>query len=297
MRQFIEKIKIERKILSSDIIKYILSLEDKFYIEAVTFLYNKSTVLCISSQVGCPVKCLFCRTGQDSFKRNMSAEEIIGEVLLISKDLQRKIDIISFMGMGEPLLNYDNVIKSIKFLKNYYKFSNSQILVSTVGIPYRIYELANEALPIKLYFSLHAPSDKKRSNLIPFSFPIRILFRALDYYSKTKKSARQSVTVVYLLLRGINDTRDDLKKLIKLLKKRNFPVILKNYCNTDLSFKKLSRSALKVFCEGLEKAGIKYRISESYGEEIEAGCGQLRQQYLESRITNQRSTSINLCKF
>lgn len=104
------------------------------------------------------------------------------------------------------------------------------------------------------------------------------------YYSKAKYE--QPVTVVYLLLRRINDTRNDLKKLIKLLKKRDFPVILKNYCNTGFSFKKSSSSTLKNFYEGLEKAGIRCQISKSYGEEIEAGCGQLRQRYIESRITN-----------
>jgi 23S rRNA (adenine2503-C2)-methyltransferase len=276
------EIKIIQKIIGKEAIRYVLLLKDCNAIEAVSFPYN-GTALCISSQVGCPVKCVFCRTGQDPFKRDLTAKEIIEEVLIISKDLGKKIDVISFMGMGEPLLNYENVVQAVKFFRDSFNFCESKILLSTVGIPQKIYALAKENLPISLYFSLHAVTEEKRSKLIPISYPLEIILKALDYYNSKIKTA-EPLTIVYLLLKGINDSKNDLKGLLKLLgllRNKNFHVILKNYCYTGLPFEKSPK--LKLFAEALEKVHISYRISDSYGQEIEAGCGQLRQRILDSK--------------
>jgi Predicted Fe-S-cluster redox enzyme len=276
-----KEIKIAQKVIGKDAIRYILLLKDNNIIEAVSFSY-KGTALCISSQVGCPVKCVLCRTGQDPFRRNLSAREIIEEVFVISKDLGKKIDVISFMGMGAPLLNYENVVEAVRFFLNFPTLNTLKILLSTVGIPEKIYALAKENLPISLYFSLHAVTDEKRSKLIPISYSLKEIFEALNYYD-SRINADEPLTIVYLLLKGINDSKDDLRglfKLLKLIKSRNFHVILKNYCHTGLPFEKSPN--LKLFVEALEKAHISYRISDSYGQDIEGGCGQLRQRILSS---------------
>jgi 23S rRNA (adenine2503-C2)-methyltransferase len=276
-------IKIAQKVIGSDAIRYVLLLKDNNVIEAVSFSY-KGTALCISSQVGCPIKCVFCRTGQDPFRRNLNTREIIEEVFVISKDLDKKIDVVSYMGMGEQLLNYEHVVEVIRYFHKSPTFSNSRILLSTVGIPEKIYALTKENLPISLYFSLHAVTDEKRSKLIPISYPLKEIFEALNYYD-SKIKAEEPLTIVYLLLKRVNDSKDELKglsKLLELIKSRNFHVILKNYCYTGLPFEKSPN--LKLFAEALEKAHISYRISyrisESYGQGIEGGCGQLRQRIL-----------------
>ncbi|NIM47087.1 MAG: radical SAM protein [Candidatus Aenigmarchaeota archaeon] len=259
----------------SKTIKYLLQTEDNEFFEAVLLFEDKLT-LCVSSQIGCPIKCVFCRTGYGKFKRNLIFEEIVNQVKEIEKDINMKVDRVSYMGMGEPLLNFDNVVKSMRILKkNFYK-------LSTIGIPNKIRKLANLDIPLELYFSLHASYQQKRRKLIPFSanHDLKKILGELNEF-QTKKG---SLIIWYLLLNNINDSDEDAEKLIETLKhlKGNFTVYLKQYCDTGLKFGRSKNNRIIKFKNILNKHNIPNKYSISEGQNINAGCGQLKQMYLKN---------------
>lgn len=175
-------------------------------------------VVCVSTQIGCSIGCNFCNSGRTKFIRNLTCSEIVEQVLRVEKDVGR-INSILFMGMGEPLLNYDNLVKSIKIFLDTEMFSLSKrrITVSTVGIVPNIYKLAEENLGVKLAISLHSCDDKIRKQLIKnFKFSIEEILQAGVYYAKQTKT---KLTIEYVLIKNINDTQDDAYKLVQLLKK------------------------------------------------------------------------------
>ncbi len=257
-----------------------ITLSDESIIETVLMRHrDKHNTVCVSCQVGCGLACVFCLTGRLGFKRNISAGEILDQVLLFSRFLKKqnqRVDNVVFMGMGEPMLNYDSVIEAIKLMNSKLNIGARKISISTVGITEGIKKLADEPLQINLALSLHAPDDKTRQKLIPIAenYPLRkILGEVKNYIVKTNRR----VMVEYLLLKDVNDSENDARKLAKLLKQslnRLFFVNLLTY-NQTTNFKPASAEATKRFKTALEREKIEVVQRFRFGRDIEAACGQL----------------------
>ena len=260
-------------------IKAILTLKDGLKIEAVLMRHkNKRNTICVSSQVGCPLNCSFCATGKMGFQRNLETWEIVEQVLFFARYLKKikaKVTNIVFMGMGEPFLNYQNVIGAIKILndKEGFNLGARHFSISTVGIVEGIEELAKEKLQINLAVSLHAPNNELRSKLMPINktYPIQKILNAVDdYIAKT----RRRVMFEYIMLRDLNDSVKDAKALVRLMKRPLYFVNLISYNFTGI-FKSSPSSRIKKFKEILEKEGVMVTQRYRFGEDIEAACGQL----------------------
>ncbi|MCX8034247.1 MAG: 23S rRNA (adenine(2503)-C(2))-methyltransferase RlmN, partial [Thermodesulfovibrio sp.] len=211
---------IERKISTDGTEKLLWELEDKEKIESVLIPDKDRLTLCLSSQVGCPLKCKFCLTGKIGFKRNLMSWEIVDQFIQASKLVEsvgRKITNIVFMGMGEPLLNFDNVIDALRRLKNLMQFSPRRITISTVGIIPALKELPYKAPPIKLAISLNATDDKTRTYLMPINkqYPLRELLKTLKEYPL---KYGQRITFEYVMIKNINTSEQDAYRLSQLLK-------------------------------------------------------------------------------
>ena len=255
-------------------VKALIELEDGAKIECVLMEHDKDrSTVCVSSQVGCPLACLFCATGA-SFKRNLKSYEIIEQVLLFSRYLKNKrITNIVFMGMGEPFLNYDNVMESIKMLNSpdYFNIGSRKISISTAGIIEGIERFSNEELQVNLSISLHAPNDEIRSRLMPVNekYGIEKLLKTVDEY--VKKTNRK-VMFEYLMIKGENDSIECAKELVPLMKKPLYMINLIIY-NPTGKFKPSEN--VKEFKEYLEKHGIFTTQRYEFGRKINAACGQL----------------------
>ena len=260
-------------------IKALLTLKDDLKIETVLMRHkDKRNTVCVSSQVGCPLDCSFCATGKIGFKRNLEVWEIVEQVLFFAsylKKIKEKVTNIVFMGMGEPFLNYQNVIGAIKILndKEGFNLGARHFSISTVGIVEGIEELAKEKLQINLAVSLHAPNNELRSKLMPINktYPIQKILNAVDdYIAKT----RRRVMFEYIMLRDLNDSVKDAKALVRLMKRPLYFVNLISYNFTGI-FKSSPSSRIKKFKEILEKEGVMVTQRYRFGEDIEAACGQL----------------------
>jgi len=282
----IPEFEIEKILFSKNkqAIKVLFKLKDDFKIESVLMQHiDGRRTVCVSSQVGCSVGCKFCATGQQGFKRNLSSIEILSQVLFFARLLKKtnkKVSNIVFMGMGEPFLNYDNVIETIKILndKEGFNLGARHISISTAGIIEGIKKFTKEKLQVNLAISLHAPNNEIREKLMPLNkiYPIeKILTTVNDYIKKTKKR----VMFEYLMINEINDTPEKAKELIEVLKKlksRLYFINLISFNSIDYSqFKPSPEWKIKKFKEILEKAGITVSQRYRFGEEIKAACGQL----------------------
>lgn len=282
-------IKIKNTMASKkqDAIKALFVLRDGYFIETVLMKHsviskNGKTgrnTICVSSQAGCPMKCSFCGTGQIGFKRNLSEEEIIDQVLFFARMLKKsgaKIDNIVFMGMGEPFLNYDNVIEAIKILndKDGFNLGIRHISISTCGIIPAIKKFAKENLQCNLAISLHAADNKKRTIIMPVNevHPLSDLMKAVGEYIK---KTNRKVMFEYLLLDGFNDGIEDAEKLAKLMKNSLYHVNLIKYHSTGSGFKPSPLKKRRIFFDFLKKKGISVTFRVSFGEDILAACGQL----------------------
>jgi len=270
-------------------IKALLTLKDDLKIETVLMRHkDKRNTVCVSSQVGCPLDCSFCATGKIGFKRNLEVWEIVEQVLFFAsylKKIKEKVTNIVFMGMGEPFLNYQNVIGAIKILndKEGFNLGARHFSISTVGIVEGIEKLAKEELQINLAISLHAPNDELRSKLMPINkkYPIKKILNAIDdYIAKT----RRRVMFEYIMINNLNDSEENAKTLAKLMKKPLYFVNLISYNFTRRSlgeggptgiFKSSSSSIIKKFKEILEKEGVIVTQRYRFGKDIEGACGQL----------------------
>ena len=237
--------------------------------------------VCVSSQVGCPLNCAFCATGAAGFKRNLSAEEIVEQVVFWARRLKEegkdeKIDNVVFMGMGEPFLNYKEFIKAAKFLNNpeTLNIGARRLSVSTAGITEGIKRLAGESLQMNLAISLHAPNDNLRYELMPIvkKYLLKDIFRAVDDY--IRKTGRR-VMFEYLMIKGINDGDREALELTGLMKKPLYMVNLIPY-NATGKFRPSDRERIESFREILEENGVPATVRLSFGAEIGAACGQLR---------------------
>lgn len=239
--------------------------------------------VCVSSQVGCAMGCSFCATGRMGFQQNLTAGEIFDQVWFMNALAQerygRRITNIVFMGMGEPLLNYDNVLRSIDFLTHPdgMGLSPRRITVSTVGLARRIRQLADDETRFNLAISLHAPTDAKRSSIMPVnraaSTDLTALREAVQYY--TRKTGRR-VTYEYCMFAGFNDTEDDARRLAKIVSWAASKVNLIMYNPVDgLGFRRTAEADLNAFIRILVERGVTVTVRRSRGQDIDAACGQL----------------------
>ena len=265
---------------NKDSIKARITFKDKLLIESVLMRHidGRNTV-CVSSQAGCPLGCQFCATGKMGFKRNLEPIEILEQVVFFNRYLKKggkKVTNITFMGMGEPFLNYDNVSKAIKILNNKESFNIGarNISVSTAGIIEGIEKFSKEGLQANLAISLHAPNNELRSKLMPINkkYPLEKVLNAVDEY--IKKTKRQ-VMFEYLLIKDVNDSDYCAAELARIMKKplRYVNLILYNPVSGN-SFKPSETSRVKKFKEILRKNKIVFSQRWRFGKDIKAACGQ-----------------------
>lgn len=257
--------------------KALITLFDGLQIETVLLAHKDGRqTVCVSTQMGCPLACKFCATGKLGLKRNLEAEEMLEQVLFFARILQaedKRVSNVVFMGMGEPFLNYDNLLKAIKYLNEDLGIGARHISISTSGVIDGINKLADEKKQINLAISLHAPNEQLRSKLMPINkrFPLRDLLKAVDKYI-TKTGRR--VMFEYLMIKGVNDTSAHAQELAKLMQKPLHMVNLIAYNPTDV-FKASDAKTIEQFKHILERAGVAVTQRYSFGQDIDAACGQL----------------------
>ena len=257
--------------------KYLFELEDGYFIEAVLILSDERKTICVSSQVGCRVKCTFCASGKKGFFRNLAAFEIIEQILLVAKDINENLTHVVFMGMGEPLLNLDEVVNAIEIISNdkYLKISQRRITVSTSGILENIEKLKGKDLKVNLALSLHAPTDEIRNKIMPYvkKYKLKDLISSLKNYGF---STKRDISFEYILIDGINDSIEFAKKLHLLLKDIQCSINLIPYNEIEgLNYKRPDNN--KVFKFKSYLLSKKMIVSQRYtkGKDIAASCGQL----------------------
>jgi len=259
--------------------KLVFELIDRFLIESVIIPEEKRTTLCISTQVGCPLKCSFCKTGSLGYKRNLTTGEITGQVLWASKylsDKGKRITNIVYMGMGEPLLNFEATVKSINILldDHGFNFSNRRITVSTVGIADKIVSLG-EKTGVNLAISLHAVTDEKRNKIMGVNQKYSIS-DLMDAAKKYPVHPRKKVVIEYIMLKDFNDTAADAAKLLKIARMLNAKVNLIPFNRFEGSMFEPSEGAVIEKFQSILNAGkITTKIRKSRGGDTLAACGQL----------------------
>ena len=280
----IKKPKIHTKQVSKDnTIKLLIELEDGNLVETVLIRYLYGNVACVSSEVGCDMKCAFCASGLFKKRRELKTSEILGQVLLLNDILKEegkneKITHIVVMGTGEPFLNYDNLMSFIRICNSPFalEIGARHITVSTCGIVPRIYDYAKEGLQINLAISLHAPNDEIRHKIMPISrdYPLDELMKAVKYYEKT---AGRRVTFEYILLKGLNDSKENAIELAKLIKGTLAYVNLIPYNEVnEMKYRRSDEKTVHDFLDTLMKNGVTATIRKEFGSDIDAACGQLR---------------------
>jgi 23S rRNA (adenine2503-C2)-methyltransferase len=261
--------------------KFLFKLQDGKFIEAVAIPAEKRVTGCISSQAGCKFACAFCASGALGFKRNLSSYEILEQVCFLKKDTPEPLTHIVFMGTGEPLDNYDNVLEAIRVINSDYAFNIGarRITISTCGIIPGIKKLANEGLQVELSVSLHAADDKIRGRLMPVNriYPLKELFFALrQYIGKTNRQ----VTFEYILAKGINSDLPSAEKLSKMVKGLNCKVnLIPVNPQEKEGLQPPSKLDILFFRDALVKSGVAVTLRRPRGQDIEAACGQLRLRY------------------
>lgn len=259
--------------------KAMLSLADTSQTETVLLKHSDGRrTVCVSCQVGCPMACRFCATGQLGFKRNLTAWEIIEQVLFWARTIKpkgEKITNIVYMGMGEPFANYDNVLNSIRSLNDPVKFGLGarHISISTCGLVEGINQLANEKLQVNLAISLHAPTNELRSELMPINkkYPLDKVLAAVKNY--VKKTSRR-VMFEYVLLKGVNDSLEHAENLAKIMAKPLYLVNIISY-NPTGKFKATDKNKVNDFIDFLKSRGVAVTQRYTFGTDIWAACGQL----------------------
>ncbi len=276
----INNLKIEQKFVSAldETRRYLLQLDDGNFIESVLMKYHHGYTICVSSQVGCAMGCAFCASTRGGKVRNLTPGEIVGQVMTVGNDLGERISNIVLMGMGEPLDNFDNVMRFLEIVNNPngLNIGMRHISLSTCGLAERIRELADRQLQLTLSVSLHAPNDEKRSKIMPVNrrYPIKTLIDACRYYiDKTNRR----ISFEYTLINGVNDTEEEAKELLKLISGMLCHVNLIPVNEVkETGFSASGRAAVERFREVLENGGISATVRCEMGADISAACGQLR---------------------
>ncbi|WP_295164478.1 23S rRNA (adenine(2503)-C(2))-methyltransferase RlmN [uncultured Buchnera sp.] len=282
----------EEKVSYDGTIKWITSI-DKQKIETIYIPEKKRATLCVSSQIGCSLKCTFCATGQQGFNRNLKVSEIISQIWQANKKLKEKnnniITNIVFMGMGEPLLNLNNVISAIKIIldKNGFGLSKRRITLSTSGIVPALDKLSKK-IDVSLAISLHAPNDFIRNSIMPINkkYNIQSFLNSVSQYLKGSHANRGGVTVEYVMLSGINDSNKNAEELANILKKipSKINLIPWNFFK-NANFVCSSNNRINIFANILRKKGFNTTIRKNRGQDINAACGQLTGEII-NRIKN-----------
>ena len=278
----INHIKVDQMQRSKDgTIKNAVRLHDDLVVESVLIPTSTRTTACVSSQVGCSLDCKFCATARLKRMRNLNPDEIYDQVVAIDNEsrlyFDRPLSNIVFMGMGEPLMNYNNVLKAIDKITSPegLGMSPKRITVSTSGVPKMIRKMADEHVKFKLAVSLHSAIDEIRTAIMPFNatFTLDELRAALEYwYSKTKSR----ITYEYVVWKGINDTQNDVQALVDFCKFAPSKVNLIEYNPIDDGeFQQASNKAIEMYVDTLERNGITVTVRRSRGKDIDAACGQL----------------------
>ena len=278
----IDNIRVDLMQKSDDgTIKNAVKLHDGNTVESVLIPTPTRTTACVSSQVGCSLNCTFCATATLKRMRNLTAAEIVDQVVVIDKQsrdyFKRPLSNIVYMGMGEPMMNYNEVVKSIQIITSPdgLGMSPRRITVSTSGIPKMIEKLADENLKVKLAVSLHSAVEEVRNIIMPFTerFPLPILLESLQYWYEKTKSI---ITFEYIVWKDINDTQNDIDALVRFCKKVPSKVNLIEYNSIgDDQFKQADSSSIDAYIEALERNRIVAVVRRSRGKDIDAACGQL----------------------
>lgn len=284
---YISVANIEKKLVSSydNTIKYLFSFSDDECVEAVVMDYHHGHSMCISTQVGCKMGCTFCATGKSGFTRNLTPSEILSQIYTAQKDLNIRISNIVLMGMGEPLDNFNNVIKFLSLVtsEDGLNIGARHITLSTCGIVPKIYELAELRLPINLALSLHAPTDEMRTKTMPVNkkYPISDVLDACNYYAET---TGRRITYEYAMINGVNDSDDCAEKLGQILKG--------TLCHVNLipvnpvegtKYNPSKDKRLASFVKVLSKYNVIATVRRTLGADINASCGQLRGKNLKDK--------------
>jgi len=258
--------------------KFLIELHDSEKIEFVHITTPERNTFCLSSQVGCPVSCKFCASGAYGLTRNLSPGEILSQFILGSKILKKYPDNIVFMGIGEPLLNLNNLIHSLDIIcsPNHINYATRRVTISTSGIPNGIIRLADLKKQWNLAISLHAPDDETRALLIPEKcrYPINDILKSAEYYYK---KSNRIITLEYTLIKGMNDSLEQARALSKIAGQLHAKVNLIPYNMVQTSdFNTPSRKTCLNFANNLKKNGINTTLRIEKGSKINAACGQLR---------------------
>jgi len=258
--------------------KFLLKTLDSKLIECVSMIDKNRHTICISSQIGCSVDCSFCATGKMGIIRNLNAGEIIQQLYIVKKKIKKPITNIVFMGMGEPFLNYKNVIKACDIInnKNGFNISSRKITISTSGILPKIKKFIQDELKFKLAISLNASNNDLRNKLIPINkkWPIEDLISALKKYKFNK---HRPIMFEYVLIENVNDSENDAKLLINILKDINCKINIIPYNNISNEFNRPNILKVERFAKTLNESKFSFKafIRWSKGEDINAACGQL----------------------
>lgn len=265
-----------RSVAPDGTVKYLLQLTDGEIVETVGIPSDKRLTVCVSTQVGCPMACDFCATGKGGYKRNLTRAEIVDQVLTVQEDFQQRVSNVVFMGMGEPLLNTENVILAIKSINQDVGIGARSLTLSTVGIRDRILQVAEHQLQITLAVSLHAPNQALREQLIPSAKPYPIedlLAECREYVEITGRR----VTFEYILLAGVNDLPEHALELSKRLRGFQSHVNLIPYnAIQEVDYKRPTRDRIETFVNVLQQQNTAVSVRYSRGLEADAACGQLR---------------------
>lgn len=274
------KLAVKAKLCSKedDTVKYLFGLGDGNLVESVLMKYKYGFSACVSTQVGCKMGCTFCASTKAGFVRNLTAGEILGQIVSMNSDMNIRIGHVVLMGIGEPLDNYDNVLDFLRKAQdeNGLGISYRNISLSTCGLAEKVLELAEEKLPITLSISLHSPFDAQRSEMMPVNrkYPLDKLLDACNIYTL---STGRRITYEYALIEGVNDTKEHAAQLISLLRGKLCHVNLIPVNKVEgTGYEKASKKNIMTFKEMLEKGGVNATVRRTLGQDIEAACGQLR---------------------
>ena len=271
-------IKIEMILEGDNVKKYLFRLIDGEKVEAVLMKHDYGLSVCVSSQVGCNMGCKFCESGRLKKVRNLETYEIVEQILLIEEHINKRIDSVVLMGIGEPFDNYDNIIKFIKIINDPkgLAIGARHITVSTCGLVPKIKEFSNLDLQVNLALSLHGATDEVRNKIMPINkaYNLDTVMTAInEYIAKTNRR----VTIEYVMLNKVNDKDEDAFALAKLLKGMNVYVNLIPYNETNnLDFKKSNKDQINRFYKILKDLGLNVTVRREFGGQIKAACGQLR---------------------
>ncbi|WP_052100935.1 23S rRNA (adenine(2503)-C(2))-methyltransferase RlmN [Novilysobacter arseniciresistens] len=278
-------------------IKWLIGMDPKNAIEAVYIPDKGRGTLCVSSQVGCALNCTFCSTATQGFNRNLTTAEVIGQVWIAARQLgnlphqQRKLTNVVMMGMGEPLMNFDNVVRAMSIMRDDlgYGLANKRVTLSTSGLVPQIDQLG-KASDVSLAVSLHAPNDELRTELIPLNkkYPIAELMAACQRYVKRKP--RSSITFEYTLMKGVNDQPQHARELARLMRQFDNAVQMKDAAKVNLipfnpfpgtQYERSPEADIRTFQKLLQDARVLTTVRRTRGDDIDAACGQLKGQVMD----------------